>query len=251
MRKTLLLLFLLMLYVSPASASHAFVACSNSCTNFNTGTTSLNIPASGTNTFTAGNLLWLSIRAGHGITINTPTSSPTETWTCRPTLDPGVGLSTITACYAWNIGGGSYTVTVTTSASTNLHLAIDEYSGTPTTCDPTQGSQVTTTAPANTTVTSNTVTTTGTTSLIVSSGIGTNTTGWTPGSNMTQRASINTGRVGTEDRLNVAAGSYTPSQTESSTNTDWAMVVSVIIQACPAASGQGVSKSGKLEKIDP
>jgi hypothetical protein len=234
MRRLLLFIALLVL-TAKASASHAFVACSGTCTNSNTSASSLIVPSTGTLTFTATHFLWLGIRAGHGVTINTPTSSPSETWTCGATVDPGVGLSTVTGCWANNITGGSYTVTVTTSGTTNLHIAIDEYSGTPTTCSPIQGSQSTNSVTATNTITSTGITTTGTTSILTATGVGNNATSWSATTG-TQQASLVSGRIGTADRLNVGAGTTTQQETIGGANTDLSIIAIAIIQTCPTAT---------------
>lgn len=251
MRKLLPLLLLLL--ASPARANIAFVACSNVCTN-NAVASTVNIPGSGTNTFTAGNFLSVGIRAGSNdvITVNTPTDTLGNTFHCGTAVNSKTPSGTqVVWCYAQNITGGTDTITVTTNSSTNLHVAVDEYSGVVTSCNPTEGGQQSASASSQTAgsaLTTTSVTTTGTDTLMAVGGSGANQT-WVAGGSHTLRA--NTARAATEDRLNAVAGTYTSAITPNTTTSDAVIITNAVIQVCPAGgTAAAPSKRTKLERID-
>lgn len=208
----------------PASATIAHVACSGTCSN--TGATSATLPPSGSLTFTGGNFLWVAVRTATGVTVNTPTDTKGNTFACNPSVDVAASVR-VTSCYAQNIASGTDTITVTVGTSTNLHVAVDQYSGVPTGCNPVS-SQISGTATAATSVTSGTISPSVTSSLLVSVALSVNGSP-TAGTNMIMRTS--TTRLGLEDRLNVTAGSYTVSANWTGSG-DGVIVVSSIASSC-------------------
>src|SRR5262249_39564222 len=121
-----------------AASAHAAIthdSCPSSCNNFNTNTSSLTL---GANNWTSGHFLWVGIRTSTTVTVNTPTDTTSNTFHCRTTVSVSTSAA-ITNCYAFNITGGSDTITVTTSANTNMHLVVDSYNGVSTACDPVEG----------------------------------------------------------------------------------------------------------------
>jgi len=239
MRK-LILALILICFVVPVRATQAYVACSGTCSN-TTSTASLTLPATGTLTFTTGNFLAITIRTANTVTLNTPTDTLSNTFHCRTRVDVNGSSASVSLCYAYNITGGSDTITITTSGAINLQAFVAEYSGSATACDPVSDiAQVSGTVVGGSTVTTTSMTTTGTESLILSTGTGTNQTSWpASGSSFTTRSpnggsSGSLPRAALSDRLNLAASSYTGTMAINTTS-DAVAIMSAVHQVCPAA----------------
>lgn len=237
MKRLLLLLF----FAFQLHATQAYVACSGTCSN-TTSTSSMTLPATGTLTFTTGNFLAISIRYNNTVTLNTPTDTLSNTFHCRTAVNVNGSSASVSFCYAYNITGGSDTITVSTSGAINLQAFVAEYSGSATACDPVSDiAQVSGTVVGGTTVTTASMTTSGTETLILSIAKGTNETSWPSTSSSFTTRSPNGGSSGSlpraalSDRLNLAASSYTGSMTYT-VSSDAVAVMSAVHQVCPAGS---------------
>lgn len=209
MRRFILLLLIILCLSSWANAAITHSACSGTCTN-NAVASSVTLPASSTLTFTSGHFLVVAIRASStdALTFNTPpvTDTRSNTYHCYgPTNSKTPSGSSITLCYAWNITGGTDTITVSATTSQNFYVSVDEYNGVATACDPTYSYVTGATSSGTSATTSGSITPISGDAIFAGGAQG-GSGAWTAGSGFNIRAHATNAREASEDSLSPAGG---------------------------------------------
>lgn len=231
----------------PAHAAIAHVACSGTCTN-SAVASSLTIPSAGTLTFTTGRFLVVAIRASSTdtFTFSSTTDTRSNTYHCYgPTNSKTPSGSSITLCYAWNITGGTDTITVSATTSQNFFVSVDEYSGVATACDPTYSYVTGATSSGTSATTSGTITPVSGDAMFAGGAQG-STGAWTAGSGFTLRAHVTNARVASEDSLSPTGGTPVSPAITIASSTDLVIGAIGLSAVCPAAPSGCVNRISLL-----
>lgn len=220
----------------PARAAITHSACSGTCTN-NANTSSITLPATSTLTFTTGHFLVLGIRASStdAFTLNTPTDTRSNTFHCYASTNSKTPSgSSVTLCYAWNITGGTDTITISATTSQNFHVSVDEYNGVATACDPTYSFVTGATSSGTSATTSGSITPVSGDAIFASGGQG-GSGAWTAGSGFNIRAHATNARQASEDSLSPTGGTPVSPSITIASSSDLVIGAIGLSAVCPAA----------------
>jgi hypothetical protein len=197
-----------------------------------TNTQTLNAPA------TLGNIIVVGVRANNSVTINTPTDDKSHTYLAA-TAQISSGAARVRMWYAVQTTGGMTQVTVTTSGTATIDMAVEEYAGVQRNSPLGNVSSGTGTTETSWSVASFSPTATGNLIVVFGGGLFAGAVDFTAGSNYT--LGLDGVTAATEHRL-VSADPETAPLTAGTAPTAWAEVAAELkaaVAATASLSGAG------------